>query len=342
MALKKTFVFLCLFSFGLAFAAAGSEVVAAAADLCGSLRGLLPILAMLMIVLAGAIYAAGQLMGAETRARANVWATASLTGALISVLISAIGPSFVGVIYPGVDCAVIAPQGGGGGGVQCGAVGQACCAGNVCNSGTCQGGTCVQVAQACAAGQYSCNGGCIPLAQQCNGACDAGYSACGATCIPAGTNCCAGQPDPQNLCCNGAFCLEGQECRLVGGANTCVNLNVVLGGACNELNICTAGLDCIGSHCTQQNVPQGGTCGQYQLCTSGLDCVAGKCKLTCINPPGVCTANADCCNYPATNSCIRGACAAKSVAGGPCDENSDCLNAGATCVFNKGLGTCSK
>jgi len=52
-----------------------------------------------MIVLAGVIYAAGQMMGAETRARANVWATAALTGALIAILIYAIAPSVLRTMY---------------------------------------------------------------------------------------------------------------------------------------------------------------------------------------------------------------------------------------------------
>ena len=55
--------------------------------------------AMLMIVIAGVIYAAGQVMGAETRARANVWATAALTGALIGILIYAIAPGVLALIY---------------------------------------------------------------------------------------------------------------------------------------------------------------------------------------------------------------------------------------------------
>jgi len=52
-----------------------------------------------MVVVAGVIYAAGQIMGAETRARANVWATACLTGALIGVLIYAVAPSVLDTIY---------------------------------------------------------------------------------------------------------------------------------------------------------------------------------------------------------------------------------------------------
>jgi len=70
-------------------------------ELCRGIKDLLPVAAMLMIVLAGVIYAAGQIMGAETRARANVWATACLTGALIAVLIAAIAPPMLNAIYSG-------------------------------------------------------------------------------------------------------------------------------------------------------------------------------------------------------------------------------------------------
>jgi uncharacterized membrane protein len=68
-------------------------------DLCQGLKTILPIAIMLMIIFAGVVYAAGQMMGAETRARATVWATAALTGALIGVLIYAIAPAVLTTIY---------------------------------------------------------------------------------------------------------------------------------------------------------------------------------------------------------------------------------------------------
>ncbi|MCX8194637.1 MAG: hypothetical protein N3G22_00800 [Candidatus Micrarchaeota archaeon] len=67
--------------------------------LCSSLNALLPVVAMLMVLVAGVIYAAGQIMGAETRARANVWATAALTGALIALLIYSIAPQILFQLY---------------------------------------------------------------------------------------------------------------------------------------------------------------------------------------------------------------------------------------------------
>ena len=73
----------------------------AMSSLCAGLTQMLPVAAMLMIILAGVIYASGQMMGAETRARANVWATAALTGALIAILIAVVAPSVIGMIYNG-------------------------------------------------------------------------------------------------------------------------------------------------------------------------------------------------------------------------------------------------
>ena len=68
-------------------------------DLCYGLKTMLPIAAMMAILLAGVIYAAGQMMGAETRARANVWATAALTGALIAIMMAVVAPAVLQTIY---------------------------------------------------------------------------------------------------------------------------------------------------------------------------------------------------------------------------------------------------
>ena len=76
-----------------------SQVSSAMSSLCQGLTQMLPVAGMLMIILAGVIYAAGQMMGAETRARANVWATACLTGALIAILIAVVAPSVLQAIY---------------------------------------------------------------------------------------------------------------------------------------------------------------------------------------------------------------------------------------------------
>lgn len=61
-------------------------------SLCTQLKALLPIVVVLMLIAAAVVYVAGQLLGAETRSRANVWATSMLVGAIIGVLIVLIAP----------------------------------------------------------------------------------------------------------------------------------------------------------------------------------------------------------------------------------------------------------
>ncbi|MCX8197620.1 MAG: hypothetical protein N3F07_00270, partial [Candidatus Micrarchaeota archaeon] len=90
--MRKAAAFILLLSFLAHASSPLSTVKLAASMLCHDAKSLLPVVCMLMTVFAGVIYAAGQIMGAETRARANVWATAALVGALIGVLIYAVAP----------------------------------------------------------------------------------------------------------------------------------------------------------------------------------------------------------------------------------------------------------
>ncbi|MFA6214108.1 MAG: hypothetical protein WC717_02405 [Candidatus Micrarchaeia archaeon] len=97
------FAFTLLMLAGFAFAtnAPTSQLKQALSELCQGLNQLVPVAAMLMVLLASVIYATGQMMGAETRARANVWATSALTGALIGILISVIAPAVLQTIAGG-------------------------------------------------------------------------------------------------------------------------------------------------------------------------------------------------------------------------------------------------
>lgn len=70
-------------------------------SLCAMAKTLLGIGVMLLIILAGTIYAVGQILGAETRARASVWATAMLTGAIIGIIIYIITPVIVSALLTG-------------------------------------------------------------------------------------------------------------------------------------------------------------------------------------------------------------------------------------------------
>jgi len=67
--------------------------------MCGQLMSVLPVVSMLMVIGAGVVYAAGQMMGAETRARSNTWATAMLLGAVIGILIVVVAPPILDILY---------------------------------------------------------------------------------------------------------------------------------------------------------------------------------------------------------------------------------------------------
>ena len=125
-----------------AFAMLGN-LLSGISQLCSGISTLLPVASMLMIVFAAVVYAAGQMMGAETRARANVWATTCITGALLGVLIVSVAPPLLKQLYgPDISCAgegsspFLLPNG-----ADCSASSQClnnnCCCVGVCGPGTC-------------------------------------------------------------------------------------------------------------------------------------------------------------------------------------------------------------
>ena len=68
---------------------------------CNVAKGLLAMAALVLIVLAAVVYGIGQVLGAETRARATVWATAMLTGAIIGGIIFLILPWIISILMTG-------------------------------------------------------------------------------------------------------------------------------------------------------------------------------------------------------------------------------------------------
>lgn len=85
----------------LASGSAINPLKSALKDLCTMSQTMLGVVAMVLVVLAGTTYAIGQVLGAETRARAAVWATAMLTGAVIGAVIYIVTPTIVKSLLPG-------------------------------------------------------------------------------------------------------------------------------------------------------------------------------------------------------------------------------------------------
>ena len=79
---------------------ATTSIQSALEGLCSASTLFLSAAVVIMIILAGAIYAIGQIMGAETRARASVWATAMLTGAVIAAVIYLLVPYILNMLLP--------------------------------------------------------------------------------------------------------------------------------------------------------------------------------------------------------------------------------------------------
>ncbi|HLC69009.1 MAG TPA: hypothetical protein VJH24_04155 [Candidatus Bilamarchaeaceae archaeon] len=102
--LRKSILLVSLLSIvfsSLIFAGEPTAISSALSQLCAQVKSFLGVAMMLMILLAAVIYAAGQIMGAETRARASVWATAMFTGAIFAAVIFLIVPWVIGLVVGG-------------------------------------------------------------------------------------------------------------------------------------------------------------------------------------------------------------------------------------------------
>ncbi len=97
MRFKVFAVFIALMMFsGIAVASTpGINISAQFSGLCSAIKNTVPIVAFTMLLIAAIVYASGQVMGAETRARANVWATAMVTGGIIGLLIASAAPYII-------------------------------------------------------------------------------------------------------------------------------------------------------------------------------------------------------------------------------------------------------
>jgi hypothetical protein len=122
MDFQNTFRSILLFGmlFGLGFAGgtdASASIEAGLCELYCLINSVLVIVVFLLIVAAAVVYAGGQLLGAETRARASVWATSMFIGALIGVLIYIIVPMVLSAMDPAFGTSTCTCGGGSGRGI---------------------------------------------------------------------------------------------------------------------------------------------------------------------------------------------------------------------------------
>ncbi len=82
--------------------------------LCALFYQILPVGVLLVITLAGVIFAIGQTMGAETRARANVWATNLMIGGLIAGAVTILAPAVISYLIPDANLSTTCSSSNGG------------------------------------------------------------------------------------------------------------------------------------------------------------------------------------------------------------------------------------
>lgn len=90
---------LVLFQLGFATTDA-TQIETGICELYNIVNTLLAAVVFVLIVLAAIVYAAGQVMGAETRARASVWATSMIVGAIIGIVIYVVVPIVLTAMIP--------------------------------------------------------------------------------------------------------------------------------------------------------------------------------------------------------------------------------------------------
>jgi len=100
---KMLFLAVTLFSLlgVLTFAASVTNIQGSLYCLYNTVKSALAIGLLLLVVLAAIVYAVGQVLGAETRARASVWATAMFTGAIIGALLYILLPYILKTLFAG-------------------------------------------------------------------------------------------------------------------------------------------------------------------------------------------------------------------------------------------------
>ncbi|MBN2478508.1 hypothetical protein JXB01_04430 [Candidatus Micrarchaeota archaeon] len=103
--MRKVILICLLFIFTLVSAQTGSvesaRITLVMCEIINLVRNTMAAVLLVLIILAAVVYAAGQVLGAETRARANVWATSMVVGSTMAAFIYIITPVFIGTLLSG-------------------------------------------------------------------------------------------------------------------------------------------------------------------------------------------------------------------------------------------------
>lgn len=90
-----------LMSLTFAMGAAPKGIDDALKIVCNSVKQIFGVGVIILIMGAGATYAIGQLLGAETRARMTVWSTSMFTGAVVAIIVYVVVPLILAALLTG-------------------------------------------------------------------------------------------------------------------------------------------------------------------------------------------------------------------------------------------------
>ncbi|MGV8176517.1 MAG: hypothetical protein ACP5NX_01830 [Candidatus Bilamarchaeaceae archaeon] len=264
--------------------------------LCGTVRASIGAIFLFLIILSGAIYGVGQALGAESRARATVWATNMFLATLVGSMLIFAGPMAVNAFMP-IDqqvCQVQSETGTGGA--------------DDAGLADCQK-TCTDANKRCVLNSKSGRYGCESIAAVgCSPECKTGESCISGRCVQ--VEGCAGGC-PAGTTCVGTRCIAIDPCRnkACGIGYTCVNGVCVKAGCANDLE-----------------------CDEYEICKDS-QCIsgcrsAGECLTPCFNGVNTCVNNVCGCGECATDAdCGKGRCVdSKCVAKKGCASDADCTD----------------
>jgi len=93
------FLLIFLLLMGMVFADASDKIKCVMKQICCIVKGILPVIAFTLFILAGVGYGIGNFFGAETRAKAQGWGMSALVGAIIMLVIYMLGPTIIISLY---------------------------------------------------------------------------------------------------------------------------------------------------------------------------------------------------------------------------------------------------
>jgi sorbitol-specific phosphotransferase system component IIC len=78
----------------------GTRFSSVGCEIYNGLKGVLPIIIVVVIIFAGVIYMLGQVFGAEMKQKAQSWAQNMIIGVLIAIIVVLAVPALIGLVAP--------------------------------------------------------------------------------------------------------------------------------------------------------------------------------------------------------------------------------------------------